>query len=99
MLNSRFHARITRIGGNEVLEELIARLDKRIRWFFAPVVKSRGSSSWKEHLEIVEAIAARDPERASEAMRRHAEKTRDAYFREETPGATGETKDLPAPPS
>jgi DNA-binding GntR family transcriptional regulator len=84
MLNSQFHARITRIGENEVLAGLIARLDKRIRWYFAPVVKSRGSSSWKEHLEIVEAIEARDPQRASEAMRRHAEATRSAYFLEKT---------------
>ena len=83
MLNSQFHALITRMGENQVLAELIARLDKRIRWFFAPVVKSRGSSSWKEHLEIVEAIAAGDPHRASEAMRAHAEKTRSAYFQEE----------------
>ncbi len=83
MLNSQFHALITRIGENQVLAELIARLDKRIRWFFAPVVKSRGSSSWKEHLHIVEAIAAGDPDRASEAMRTHAERTRTAYFQEE----------------
>jgi DNA-binding GntR family transcriptional regulator len=83
MLNSQFHALITRMGDNQVLAELIARLDKRIRWFFAPVVKSRGSSSWKEHLDIVEAIAAGDPERASEAMRIHAERTRTAYFQEE----------------
>jgi DNA-binding GntR family transcriptional regulator len=83
MLNSQFHALITRIGENQVLAELIARLDKRIRWFFAPVVKSRGSSSWKEHLAIVEAIAAGDAERASEAMRTHAERTRIAYFQEE----------------
>jgi DNA-binding GntR family transcriptional regulator len=84
MFNSQFHARITQIGDNDVLAELIARLDKRIRWYFAPVVKSRGSNSWKEHGEIVEAIAARDPDRASEAMRRHAERTRSAYFLEQT---------------
>jgi DNA-binding GntR family transcriptional regulator len=83
MLNSQFHALITRMGENQVLAELIARLDKRIRWFFAPVVKSRGSSSWKEHLEIVEALAAGDPDLASEAMRTHAERTRNAYFQEE----------------
>lgn len=82
MLNSRFHAHITRMGENEVLAELIARLDKRIRWYFARVVMSRGSNSWKEHAEIVEAIAAREPDRASEAMRRHAERTRSAYFLE-----------------
>jgi DNA-binding GntR family transcriptional regulator len=82
MLNSQFHAHITRMGENEVLAGLIARLDKRIRWYFARVVMSRGSNSWKEHAEIVEAVAARDPDRAAEAMRRHAERTRSAYFRE-----------------
>jgi DNA-binding GntR family transcriptional regulator len=99
MLNSQFHARITRMGENEVLAGLIARLDKRIRWYFAPVVKSRGSSSWKEHLEIVEAIAAKDPDRASEAMRRHAEATRSAYFLEEgkAPGPLREERRNPRP--
>ena len=94
MLNSQFHALITRISENQVLAELIARLDKRIRWFFAPVVKSRGSSSWKEHLDIVEAIAAGDAERASEAMRTHAERTRTAYFQEE-----GQSPPAPDAPS
>ena len=97
MLNSQFHARITRIGENDVLAGLIARLDKRIRWYFAPVVKSRGSSSWKEHLEIVEAIAARDPKRASEAMRRHAEATRSAFFLEENGGSPKEDQQNPGP--
>jgi DNA-binding GntR family transcriptional regulator len=97
MLNSQFHARITRIGENDVLAGLIARLDKRIRWYFAPVVKSRGSSSWKEHLEIVEAIAARDPKRASEAMRKHAEATRSAFFLEENRGSPKEAQRNPGP--
>jgi DNA-binding GntR family transcriptional regulator len=97
MLNSQFHALITRMGENQVLAELIARLDKRIRWYFAPVVKSRGSSSWKEHLEIVEAIAARDPKRASEAMRRHAEATRSAFFLEENRGSPKEAQRNPGP--
>jgi DNA-binding GntR family transcriptional regulator len=83
-LNSQFHARVTKMAENEVLAGLTARLDKRIRWYFAPVVKARGSNSWKEHGEIVEAIAAGDPGRASEAMRHHAERTRSAYFLEKT---------------
>jgi DNA-binding GntR family transcriptional regulator len=76
LLNSQFHSSVTRLGGNRVLESLIAGLDKRIRWYFAPVVRYRGPESWREHAEIVDAIAARDPERACEAMRRHAEVTR-----------------------
>jgi DNA-binding GntR family transcriptional regulator len=82
MLNSQFHASISRMGDNQVLAGLIARLDKRIRWYFAPVVRTRGSNSWREHLDIVEAIEARDPRRASEAMQKHAEATRSAYLLE-----------------
>lgn len=83
-LNSQFHARVTRMSGNEVLAQLIAGLDKRIRWYFAAVVKTRGPNSWKEHAEILEAIAAGDPKRAADAMRTHAERTRSAYFLEES---------------
>ena len=82
MLNSQFHAQITQMAENEVLARLIAGLDKRIRWYFARVAMARGTNSWKEHAEIVEAILARDPDRASDAMRRHAERTRAAYFLE-----------------
>jgi DNA-binding GntR family transcriptional regulator len=78
-LNSAFHGRLTQVAGNRVLSEMIARLDKRIRWYFAPVVRSRGQDSWKEHAGLVEALAARDEERAAEAMRAHAEHTRSAY--------------------
>jgi DNA-binding GntR family transcriptional regulator len=78
-LNSAFHARVTELGGNHVLAEVIARLDKRIRWYFAPVVTLRGRSSWEEHAELVEAVEAGDPEWAAEIMRKHAEGTKAAY--------------------
>src|SRR5918998_895192 len=97
MLNSQFHERISRMGDNEILAELIARLDKRIRWYFAPVVSTRGSSSWKEHLEIVEAIEARDPRRASEAMQKHAEATRSAYLLEDRERSLREDSRRPEP--
>jgi DNA-binding GntR family transcriptional regulator len=78
-LNSAFHARVTELGGNHVLAEVIARLDKRIRWYFAPVVTLRGRSSWEEHAELVEAVEAGDPEWAAEIMRKHADGTKAAY--------------------
>lgn len=59
--------------------EMIARLDKRIRWYFAPVVKSRGSASWTEHEEITDAIESRDAELAAKAMRAHADATKAAF--------------------
>src|SRR5918999_545032 len=95
MLNSQFHARITQMSDNEVLAGLIARLDKRIRWYFARVVMSRGSNSWKEHAEIIDAIAAGDSDRAAEAMRSHAERTRFAYFLEKG-HAAGLSRNEPA---
>jgi DNA-binding GntR family transcriptional regulator len=78
-LNSAFHGQVTDMAGNQVLADIIHRLDKRIRWYFAPVVKARGENSWKEHAEILAAIVAGDADRAAEAMRRHAEATRTAY--------------------
>ncbi|MGH2820887.1 MAG: GntR family transcriptional regulator [Actinomycetota bacterium] len=81
-LNSEFHGEITSISGNQVLASLIARLDKRIRWYFAPVVRLRGADSWREHAEIVDAITARDEDAAAQAMRRHAELTKAAYREE-----------------
>jgi DNA-binding GntR family transcriptional regulator len=78
-LNSAFHGRITEIAGNRVLSEMAARLDKRIRWYFAPVVTTRGEDSWREHSELVEALSERDPERAADVMQAHAELTRSAY--------------------
>lgn len=78
-LNSAFHGRITEIAGNQVLSEMIARLDKRIRWYFAPVVRSRGQDSWNEHAELAKAMGAGESDRAAELMRAHAELTRSAY--------------------
>jgi DNA-binding GntR family transcriptional regulator len=79
LLNSRFHSLVTDVGGNRVLESLIAALDKRIRWYFAPVVKYRGPDSWREHAELVAAIAAGDADLAGDVMRTHAETTRLAH--------------------
>jgi DNA-binding GntR family transcriptional regulator len=78
-LNSAFHGEVTGMAGNQVLADLLHRLDARIRWYFAPVVMARGAGSWKEHAAIVDALAAGDAERAAEAMRMHAEATRAAY--------------------
>lgn len=79
LLNSEFHSAITKTVGNTVLEELVASLDKRIRWYFAPVAKIRGPRSWKEHADIVDAIIVGDEDRAAEEMRKHAALTRETY--------------------
>jgi DNA-binding GntR family transcriptional regulator len=78
-LNSEFHAQITALAGNRVLAEMIGRLDKRIRWYFASVARTRGEDSWKEHDELINALEAGDSQRAAQTMRKHAELTRDAF--------------------
>lgn len=80
--NSHFHQTITKIAGNAVLGQLISRLDKQIRWYFAPVALRRAAESWREHAEIVDAIGSEDRDRAAELMHRHAEQTRVAYHAE-----------------
>ena len=78
-LNSEFHRQITSISGNQILAELLGRLDKRIRWYFGSVVSTRGEASWREHEDLVAALEAGDPDRAADVMRRHAELTKTAY--------------------
>ncbi|MGH2735497.1 MAG: GntR family transcriptional regulator [Actinomycetota bacterium] len=80
--NSAFHLRVTAVAGNGVLARLIAKLDKQIRWYFAPIAIRRAQESWREHAEIVKAIQAADQDRARELMRKHAESTRAAYHTE-----------------
>jgi DNA-binding GntR family transcriptional regulator len=86
--NSAFHEKVASASGNDVLSQIIGRLDKRIRWYFAPVVKKRALESWREHTEIVNAIQAGAPDQAAALMGRHADQTKAAYHAErESQGA------------
>ncbi len=78
-VNSRFHEQVALLAGNPVLEEFLAQLDQRFRWYFRPVVGRRAPDSWREHRTLVEAFAAGDEERAATAMRQHVEATARAY--------------------
>lgn len=84
-VNSRFHAEVVVQSGNAVLVEILSILDKRLRWYFAPVVLLRGPDSWQEHTDLVEAIAANDADRAAEVMWVHTEATRRAYVAQAAP--------------
>lgn len=84
--NSRFHAELVTVSGNLLLAEILTLLDKRLRWYFAPVVVKRGPHSWKEHTDLVEAIAANDQELAVEMMRVHTEGTKSAHLAQDTGG-------------
>lgn len=77
--NSALHAYIASISGNNVLSDLIASVDRRVRWYYTAIAGTRGKDSWDEHAEIVDAICRRNSRRAGDLMRRHADRTREAY--------------------
>lgn len=77
--NADFHRRITELSGNRVLSDLAAQVDRRVRWFYAPVARARGKASWDEHAEIIEAIAAGSGAEASRLMEAHTDRTRLTY--------------------
>ena len=82
-MNARFHAKVMELAGNAVLAELAAQVDRRVRWYYTPVARQRGLTSWIEHRTLIDAIAARDELRASLLMREHTEHTRRSYHERE----------------
>jgi DNA-binding GntR family transcriptional regulator len=83
-LNARFHAKIIDLAGNAVLAELAAQVDRRVRWYYTPVARQRGSQSWIEHRDLIAAIAGHDEQRATRLMREHTEHTRRSYHERAT---------------
>jgi DNA-binding GntR family transcriptional regulator len=79
ILNARFHAKVMELAGNAVLAELAAQVDRRVRWYYAPIARQRGQQSWDEHRELIAAITARDEAHATRLMRAHTEHTRRSY--------------------
>ena len=87
-VNAEFHRTVTAASGNKVLTELAAQVDRRVRWYYTPVARIRGSASWDEHERLVDAIEARDVSTASVLMNEHTERTRLTY--NEYAGGEGE---------
>jgi DNA-binding GntR family transcriptional regulator len=71
--NSRMHAAITRVSGNQTATRLIAGLKAQmVRFQYRTIlVAGRSKQSVAEHTAIVEAIANHDGEAAAAAMRLH----------------------------
>ena len=77
--NTALHAGITAASGNAVLAELTEIVKGRMRWYHRSVALTRGEGSWDEHEALIDAIEARDADRAGQIMRRHVERTRTAH--------------------
>lgn len=78
-LNACFHAKIVELAGNAVLAGLAAQVERRVRWYHAPLAGRRGRQAWTEHRALADAIARRDGREAARLTRDHTEHTRHAY--------------------
>jgi DNA-binding GntR family transcriptional regulator len=69
----RFHLGLLALAGNEHLVEVVGDLRKRSRLYGLTALAERGllKSTAEEHLEILDALLARDAERVRAVMTRH----------------------------
>lgn len=73
------HLEIARISRNPLLEQLLSTLRRRTDWYSPPFDPVRRRVSWQTHVELVDAIAAHDVERATELMGQHIDASRDQF--------------------
>jgi DNA-binding GntR family transcriptional regulator len=73
-VNIDFHQAIIRMGGNAVLIGLAENLFTHMRMIRRKTIgeKDRADRSIRDHLNIIEALEARDTERAEDLVRNHA---------------------------
>jgi DNA-binding GntR family transcriptional regulator len=77
-LDDDLHIAIARIAGSRLLVDLIQNLRRKTRIFDQGTIPSRFESGGHEHIEIIDAILAHDPDRAERAMRLHIAKSRES---------------------
>jgi DNA-binding GntR family transcriptional regulator len=72
-LDDHFHSTIYRVAGNRRIEEILRNLKDQIRWVRAATatLPGRVKESLLEMDRVLDAMEARDPEAAAEAMSRH----------------------------
>src|ERR1700689_1397283 len=71
--NNEFHAALARVAGNTVLADLARIVSRRVRWYYRQVAPLRGQESWAEHRELIDAVEAKDEDRAAEIARRQTQ--------------------------
>src|SRR6266581_1299136 len=72
-VNARLHQQLLRIANHATVSRLLDMLkSQNVRFRFRTIlIPGRPQHSYQEHANIVEAVAAHDPDRAEEAMRSH----------------------------
>jgi DNA-binding GntR family transcriptional regulator len=76
--NQGSDAFITELSGHAVLAEMIGTVDRRVRWYYTPIARPRGKDAWREHADLINAIADKDADTAGRIMADHTGRTRQA---------------------
>lgn len=74
------HSLVARTAGSNLLTELVKGLKLKTRTFDKGSIPERFEPGCHEHIEIIDAILARNPDRAELAMRTHIENARSAIL-------------------
>jgi DNA-binding GntR family transcriptional regulator len=80
-LNTQFHELIVAASGNRFLTNIMLPLRGRMQWIFNRSSQAEWTHSMTDHAELVEALAARDEEKAAEVASRHVHAAQDWYAR------------------
>lgn len=80
--NKMFHGATAELSRNRLLIDVLANLDKRVRWLFSSVALARSGESLVEHEAILAALERRDVPRAMVLTTAHIEATRSALHRQ-----------------
>lgn len=78
--DEELHTLIARTAGSSLLTELVNGLKQKTRIFDKGFIPERFEPGCHEHIAIIDAILARDPDRAEAAMRAHIENARSAIL-------------------
>jgi DNA-binding GntR family transcriptional regulator len=70
-LNTELHRAVVDMSGNRWLMQLSTAMYRHVHWVFRLGASSRAGHSWEEHVRLVEALEAHDPEAAEMAASDH----------------------------
>lgn len=72
-LNSELHLRVIASSGNKWLSSIANALYLQVHWIFRIGAAHRAPHSWIEHIRLVDAIEAGDPDEAEAAAKSHVD--------------------------
>jgi DNA-binding GntR family transcriptional regulator len=79
-VDDALHSAVANLAGSRILAELIRDLRQKTKIFDMGQMPERFMPGTAEHIEIIDAILARDPLRAQDAMRTHIDNVRSSVI-------------------